>query len=122
MANVKGVFIVLYGGCFFAATLGAIESCYYCYKRSRAKQVTKISSAFYRRYLTGIIFPTQISFRKELFDELKFILKYDEYVKVIRQPKSESVEPQKSVTSAASLHSTKSLHTLITGSGTERGD
>lgn len=61
----------------------------------------------------GIIirFAMQVSFRKEFFDEVKFILKYDEYVKVIRQPKSESVESRQSTTS---IQSKDSFHTVVT--------
>lgn len=61
----------------------------------------------------------QVPFRKEFVDEMKFILKCESDVKVIRRPKSQSMELQDS---AASLHSNKSHHTMLTGSGTDRGD
>lgn len=39
MDNVKGVYVVLYGGFLFASLLGGIESCFYCCKRSRETKV-----------------------------------------------------------------------------------
>lgn len=59
----------------------------------------------------------QVPFRKEFFDEMKFILKCESDVKVL--PKSQSMGSQHS---AASLRSNKSHHTMVTGSGTDHAD